>query len=246
MTTTRAEQVHARLSELGPFVGHDPLPVDGAAAGWRPCAEVLASGAWVEQLMEHTRLVLALGGNLAETEVEDRVAASTAHLGVLARLISPTVSLTALSGRVPDVGAHLWLRVDHHRLQASLDYAGLVADGAWARSDDLMAGPLVRDLLLPFGDLVVETTGLARSIVVGNTASALRGSVTALRAVAPDVCGVAEHLVGDLLELPELSGAWEVTSTRPATWRRRSCCLFYRLPRAGLCGDCVLTQMPGR
>jgi len=25
---------------------------------------------------------------------------------------------------------------------------------------------------------------------------------------------------------------------------RRSCCLFYRLPGAGTCGDCVLDERP--
>jgi ferric iron reductase protein FhuF len=29
------------------------------------------------------------------------------------------------------------------------------------------------------------------------------------------------------------------------TFRRRSCCLYYRVPGGGLCDDCVLTRQPG-
>jgi iron complex transport system ATP-binding protein len=29
------------------------------------------------------------------------------------------------------------------------------------------------------------------------------------------------------------------------SYRRTSCCLYYRAPRGGLCGDCVLTSKPG-
>ncbi len=249
MTITQAEHVHARLAELGPFVGHDPLPPNGVADGWRPCAELLRSAAWIEQLVERTRLGLALGGSVAEVDVEDRVAASTAHLGVLARLVSPAVALTTLTRHAPDLGAHLWFRFDKHRLQARLDYAGLVDDAAWARADDSMTGPLVRALLLPFGDLLAGTTGLTPVIVLGNTASALRGAVTVLRGASPAVGSVAEQLVGDLLTVSELSGSWVVAPDGPAgqiRWRRQSCCLFYRIPGAGLCGDCVLTRVPRR
>lgn len=249
MTTTQAEHVHARLAALGPFVGHDPLPVDGATDGSRPCAELLRSAAWIEQLVERTRLGLALGGSVAEVDVEDRVAASTAHLGVLARLVSPAVALTALTRRVPDLGAHLWFGFDQHRLQARLDYAGLVDDAAWARADNDLAGPLLRGVLLPYGELLAETTGLAPSIVLGNTASALRGAVTVLRGASPAVGSVAEQLVGDLLRGVELRGSWALVPAGPAreaSWRRQSCCLFYRIPGAGLCGDCVLTRVPRR
>jgi iron complex transport system ATP-binding protein len=29
-----------------------------------------------------------------------------------------------------------------------------------------------------------------------------------------------------------------------AGYRRTSCCLYYRVPGGGLCGDCVLTTQP--
>jgi ferric iron reductase protein FhuF len=29
------------------------------------------------------------------------------------------------------------------------------------------------------------------------------------------------------------------------TFRRQSCCLYYRLPGGGLCGDCCFQRPPG-
>ncbi|MGW5694872.1 (2Fe-2S)-binding protein, partial [Streptomyces asiaticus] len=34
--------------------------------------------------------------------------------------------------------------------------------------------------------------------------------------------------------------------TAPLGYRRRTCCLYYRVPGGGLCGDCVLREAPGR
>ncbi|MGZ4663789.1 MAG: (2Fe-2S)-binding protein, partial [Frankiaceae bacterium] len=56
---------------------------------------------------------------------------------------------------------------------------------------------------------------------------------------------VTAGLVERMLELPPLSGTGELV--QPVRFRperffvRRSCCLFYRVPGAGTCGDCVLT-----
>lgn len=246
MTSAPAERLHARLGALGPFVGHPPLPAAAADEGWAPLSGLMTSTRWVEQLVEHTRTALALAAGVPASAVEERVAASTAHLGVLARLVSPAVAMTALTSDAPDLGRHLWLRHDQHRLVAALDYEGLVLDQA----ADPDGGPdlrhsLLRGVLLPLGAQLTSAARLSPGIVRGNTASALRGAVLALRTTSAQVAGLAHHLVAPVLSDPELAQAWEVAPGAPSTWRRRSCCLFYRLPHGGLCGDCALTSVPG-
>lgn len=244
--TVNAAQIYSGLSRLGPFIGHEPLSTVPGNECWRRLCDVISSDAWVEQWIEHTRTALAEANAISISDVEKRVASSTAHLSLIARIISPTVALVALTGRTPDLGRHLWLCIDSHRLLAATDYEGLASDRAWELANDDLVEPLIRRLLLPFGERIEQVSGLSRAIVTGNTASALRGAATVLRSAAdPEVGRRATELVAGLLDLPELSSAWHVHPGPKSTWRRRSCCLFYRMPGGALCGDCALTHMPG-
>ncbi|MGG7569367.1 (2Fe-2S)-binding protein [Streptomyces sirii] len=48
-------------------------------------------------------------------------------------------------------------------------------------------------------------------------------------------------LAASLLTTPQLRDSGTLDPTVPA-FSRRSCCLYYRAPGGGLCGDCVLRQ----
>ncbi len=66
----------------------------------------------------------------------------------------------------------------------------------------------------------------------GNSASALIG--------AGRVIGdAAQAHIDTLFDDPRLVG----TMVR-STGRRRSCCLYYRVPGGGVCGDCVFPSPP--
>jgi hypothetical protein len=58
-------------------------------------------------------------------------------------------------------------------------------------------------------------------------------------------------VAGRLLAGPSglLAGTGELRPPRPPdrdwSFRRRSCCLYYRVPGGELCGDCVLSHRPG-
>ena len=78
----------------------------------------------------------------------------------------------------------------------------------------------------------------------GDVASAV---ATARRLVAADRPGSAARATAvaeRLLASPPLAVTAALRAPEPpdATWtfRRRSCCLYYRVPGVGLCGDCVL------
>jgi hypothetical protein len=79
--------------------------------------------------------------------------------------------------------------------------------------------------------LVRAAVPVAEGLLWGNVAS---GVVGALRAVRAEPADAASMLTGPLLEAGTL--------TPTLGYTRRSCCLFYRLPGGGTCGDCCLRK----
>ncbi|AXT83752.1 hypothetical protein C6I20_00065 [Aeromicrobium sp. A1-2] len=77
----------------------------------------------------------------------------------------------------------------------------------------------------------------------GNVASSLSGAQTMLAAARPDRAAAGGRIIGGLLDQGVLHGTGDLHGVRPG-FVRRSCCLFYRLPSAGVCGDCVLDRAP--
>lgn len=70
---------------------------------------------------------------------------------------------------------------------------------------------------------------------------------------AIDRAGVAERagdIVAQALSLPPLAGTGTLVRPDPERPRRflvrHNCCLYYRIPGGGTCGDCVLTPEPAR
>jgi hypothetical protein len=108
---------------------------------------------------------------------------------------------------------------------------------------DLTAGPrstpealvdgVVTALLEPVLQAYGSAFDVSSQVLRGNVASALDGARQAIGSPAVDV------LVRGVLGLGVLSGT---AAKLPPTFRRNSCCLLYRLPGRGLCGDCVLTS----
>jgi hypothetical protein len=92
---------------------------------------------------------------------------------------------------------------------------------------------VVRPVLEPLRRAYGSGFRVSSRVLRGNVASALDGARQAIDSPAVD------DLVRDALGLGELSGT---AAQLPPTFRRASCCLLYRLPGRGLCGDCVLTS----
>ncbi|MCT4353458.1 (2Fe-2S)-binding protein [Streptomyces sp. Je 1-79] len=174
---------------------------------------------------------------------ERRVAASIAHLGLAARLWSIALGPAALFGRFPD-----------------LDPAELSWDGALTSPDDLWwAGTATRpatvdDLreavqtahLVPLHEAFRRDGRISPRLLWGNAGSALAGALRELTRWArargrPEVAARAGELVSGLFAHPDLVG-----TVRGPALRRTSCCLYYRCPSGGLCGDCVFDHAPVR
>ncbi len=171
---------------------------------------------------------------------EPRVAASLAHLGLAARLWSVALGAAAVYGRLPDLDPRL-LRWDADASAPDelwlTEVRGLPAE---------RIGEVVRDgHLVPLAAALRAQLPISESLLWGNAASALMGAVRQIdRWAAADgrmeVADRARALAAGLFAHPTLAGTLD-----PVTSRRRSCCLYYRLPGGGLCGDCCFDRPPG-
>jgi len=208
-----------RAAELGPY-----FRLDGPSPRARPLPDLYpALPALVD---DHAR---RLGTS------ERRVAASILFQDIAARLWSPVISC-ALDGVLLDldelrcspapVRLHLlrsrgWLLPSHP--------AGLVVDAVLGRH------------LVPLGRALRSVVRIAEGLLLGNAASALLGTVVVTELGGR--CG-ARALAESLLELPLLHGIGLIDPG--GAFRRTSCCLYYRVPGGGRCGDCPLPTVPQR
>lgn len=228
MTTT--ERLLARVCEVGPyFHAHaGPRPPDGAE-GFRPLTMLYGPA-----LREYTGYVAA-----RLNTAQERVAASTVQLGVSSRLWSIGLASAVLAGRVPDLDpAQVWWRVNPNgplRLWLP-EPRELPADA--------LLTTVAEGNLRPLGEAVRKLAGVSPHTLRGNAASALVGALRVLIQARPDHAPAALECAGRLLQSAPLrgSGAFRVTPGGHPEFRRRSCCLYYRVPGAGTCGDCVLRE----
>ncbi|PPS87094.1 (2Fe-2S)-binding protein [Streptomyces sp. MH60] len=175
---------------------------------------------------------------------ETRVAASVAQQGLAARLWSVALACAVLYGHVPDLDPRLlhW------------DPEATAPDDLWLTEVHSLPGDAatVADVVLtthltPLTETVHARYGVARGLLRGNAASALTGAGRELdrwarRHHRTDAAARARSLTAGLLAHPLLAGTGTLTGT---SFRRRSCCLYYRVPGGGVCGDCCFPSPPG-
>ncbi|MEU5254387.1 (2Fe-2S)-binding protein [Streptomyces longwoodensis] len=234
-----APALDADLAALRPLGGFFVLRV--AARPPRPLptlADAYADGApdGPDSLAARLRKVAAGTG-----APEERVAASVAHLGLAARLAATALGCAALHDAVPDLAPGL-LRWDP---------GATAPDDLWLadvrpRPAERIGEVLLDGHLLPLARVLADRHRLAPGLLRGNAASAVAGAARQLDRWAhdrgrPDVARRTATAVERLFAHPYLSGTG--TFTGPA-FRRRSCCLYYRVPAGGVCGDCCFTRPP--
>jgi hypothetical protein len=197
---------------------------------------------------------------------ERRVAASTLYLGHAARVWSIALGSWAVGGLVPHLAPETvcWNVAAGRPTELvvtaptgrRLSPADVDADVGVAL--EAITAAVVDAHLRPFADVLRRATGTAAGLLWGNAASALVGAVQVLESrQGPEPDGVvpaaavdaARRLAARLLERPPLTGTTRhrVDADGRLVLRgvmRRSCCLFYRAPDGGTCGDCPLTGSP--
>lgn len=162
----------------------------------------------------------ALMGN---GEPETRVAASVAHLGLVARLIAPMIGAAALGEPVS------WSLAD----LAWQDQLGGPYPLAVSAADT-PGPPAVEAITGAFGPF-----GVSPKVLWGNVGSAANSAAQQVGRVRPDLAELARQAADAVLSDPRVDGG--ALRSGPA-FRRSSCCLIYQLAgdRAACCGDCVL------
>ncbi|MEU1329276.1 (2Fe-2S)-binding protein [Streptomyces sp. NPDC005865] len=229
----------AELGSVGGFFALRGAPAHGSGA--RPLAQAYAAPvSGTDPLTFRVRKVAQRLG-----APEDRIAVSVAQLGLAARLWSVALGSAALFGRVPDL--------DPARLAWDAD--GSSPDDLWLTGVRPLPGDAasVRDVvqyghLAPLAEALRARYRISAGLLWGNAGSALAGAARELsgwaaRSGRPEVGERALALADELFAHPDL----RTTGTlRGTAFRRRSCCLYYRCPDGGLCGDCCFDRPPRR
>ncbi|MGW2325898.1 (2Fe-2S)-binding protein [Streptomyces sp. NPDC001700] len=231
-------------AEVGPFFALRTGPGDPRAEGYAPIGEAYgltgegAAGPLLRGRVE------AVGASLGTDE--PRVAASLVFQGLAARVWSLALGPAVLTGAVYD------LRPD----QLWWNPARVAPDDLWwpgapraMGEPGGLAGQLATCAyghLTPLHHAVGRAYRVSDRLLWGNAASALVGSLRVLhdwcRARGLDEAGERAVAVARAqFAHPPLCDAGELT-TAPLAFRRRTCCLYYRVPGGGLCGDCVLRR----
>ncbi|HEY9368115.1 (2Fe-2S)-binding protein [Streptomyces sp.] len=218
----------------GFFVLRRTPPQTGQPAGHRPLARLYA-GETAPLTARIDRVATGL------RTPERRVAASTAHLGLAARLWSVALGSAALHGAFPALAPE------------ELHWDGALAapdDLWWSGADlrpatvDALREAVLEAHLVPLHEALRRDGRISPRLLWGNAGSALAGALRELVRYSrahhrPETARRAAALVSGLLDHPDLAG----TVQGPAL-RRTTCCLYYRCPGGGLCGDCVFDQSP--
>jgi ferric iron reductase protein FhuF len=231
----------AQAARIGPFFR---LLLDPDER-WTSFAEFAADDARVAAAIADARTRLATSCRVPEAAVEPRTVASLWHLGLAAELASPALGAAALAGWVPRLDRLRWghepsgeqgrlgIRVD--------DIAGTSVSDAAEAAGAVNAG-VVKAAITPLTETVARVGSVSELVVWGNVWSVFAGAATVVARERPYAGGAALSIVRAIMQTVQrpLPGGYD----QAGRFRRDTCCLYYRLPRGGLCGDCVLDKVP--
>lgn len=219
---------------IGPYFALDDV-ADGP--GWQPFSAYLDGTGALRDRVAAARTLLAARAGVPLDAIDERATASIHFLGVAARLVAPALATAVSAEMVPvltPATVH-WRPVDGGAVPMALT-APTAARGD--RLAELLHRHVVTPLLMPFVTAVQREFRLSPQVLWGNVASALAGAASMLGAARPAYADRAVRLCEDVLAADPLAGTGHFGSLG---FVRNSCCLFYRMPGGGTCGDCVLT-----
>ena len=229
-STADLPAILAEIAQINPYFAVRTGPTNN---GWRSVHQLYTDRDLLGGVVERVRARLGAA--------EPRVAASIFSLGFAARLWSIGIGAVAGHRLLPALGADELLFGEFGG-QMALHIAHPVA---W-RGDDLetgLADTVLDAHLTPLSTALHHLTNVSPELLRGNAASALLGAAREYdrhRATASP--GPGWRLAYRLCADERLLGTISFSET---DYRRSSCCLYYRTPGGGLCGDCVFTQIPG-
>ncbi|MEU4160495.1 (2Fe-2S)-binding protein [Actinoplanes sp. NPDC026670] len=217
-------------------------------AGWRPFTD-LCDPQVLASRVDIARQTLATMGGLPVAGIAERVVASTVFLGLAARLVSPPLAAAVAGAAVPlpDTTRLWWRPVDGGPMPIAHDDISAVPCTGQSVDDvaALLTATVVGDLVTPVLEVFRSRFRLSPQVLWGNVASAFGGAAAMIADTVPGHAAGAAAVVTAMLGQGLLAGTAAMHRPDPGHERwflvRRSCCLYYRIPGGGTCGDCVLT-----
>ncbi len=183
----------------------------------------------------------ALAAHTGLSAVAPAVVASVTHLGLVARLLAPVLGAAALYDVLPVAPAddvRMPLR-GANPLPMALDAVSAVALATPADLATALHQNWLAPVVEPLSRAVRASWSVSPRVLGGNVASAVAGALRMVSTARPELTHRADALVDALLDGP-LTGTGG--RREDGSFQRRSCCLFYRLPGAGTCADCILAD----
>jgi ferric iron reductase protein FhuF len=230
----------ARAAGFGPYFAVD---LDPSGDGWLPLGLLIDDPAVVRERVAFVQDALATRCGLPAAEIDARASASIHQLGVVSRLLAPSLATAAVDGVLPVLAVDdvLWQRVDSGPVPIGLCEIrdGVRVGDPRAAAQALSVG-LVASVVAPVVDAFAATAGVSRIVLWGNVASALAGAASMLTRSDAVLRSDPAAIVEALLALPGPLHAAGTFGQDERYFVRSSCCLFYRIPNGGKCGDCVL------
>jgi FhuF 2Fe-2S C-terminal domain len=223
--------VRAALADAAGIGPYFVLGVDGS--GGRLAWDIYADDAFAG-LVADTATRLGTG--------EPRVAGATFHLSYAARLWSPVLASALRHGVVPDLAGLRVTVSPSLRLYLPGPWRGWRAESAGERAALAYRAVMSTHLEALADRFPVK---IAPGLLDGNAAAAMTGALRVLTAMFAELARPARALAEALLATGRLRGTGTLTGP-DLEFTRRSCCLFYRVPHGGLCGDCPLPTPPER
>jgi ferric iron reductase protein FhuF len=226
------------ISTVGAYFDVQPAAVEGA---WSPLRELFDPDVLTARV-NRVRAVLAERTGLDADDLDARACASIHFLALSSRVLSPVLAGVALRGVAldPDPEQMWWQAVDGGPIPLAWasfarSRASSAADGARRIEDGVLA-----HVLGPLADAYQRTFRLSEQVLLGNAASALNGAATMLLATGRELIIEPGAIADALLARGRLAGTGEYSAGRK--FSRNNCCLFYRVPGGGVCGDCILAR----
>jgi ferric iron reductase protein FhuF len=226
----------ADVAALGGFFALATGPAEGVDPSWRPFHSF--TGAVLDERVD--QVADQLGG------VPRRIAASLLSLSVSARVTALVLGAGTLHGVVPRLHDRLqWRPWSGGPAPLWIERPEAVAEDPAGPEDlALLAARELDATLRPLLDAIGAQASVSPQVVRGNVASSLGGALRMLLTQRPDSSAGALALAVGILGHPPLAGLGEIVEepSHPTGvgFTRRTCCLFYRVPGGGTCGDCVL------
>lgn len=239
--------LRAALADVGRINDFFRVEPDAPGEDWESISRLWRDPRLLALAVARTRDRMAGAAGCAERDVEWRVAASVMYQGLASRLLSPLVGAAVCHGRLPDARALSW-RFPPSGSQA-LALAAEAEVGIGADRPGGVAEAVHRHALLgvlaPVHAALREQGRIAPLLLWGNAASSLAGTARALAEARPGAAEDAFAVAQYLLDRAPLRGLGSFAADPRAGFSRMTCCLYYRVPGAGKCGDCCLVGRGG-